>query len=155
MNGTIIHMSKQEEYLDKLPQLLLDYQFIEECLKMYIWRADVIIHLAAKAKIYYRGFDTKKLAKLPLGRLTEEFRKRTDRDDLLDLLKKIGDERNFFAHQGYLLTHEEHKKEHEALQLLSKLDEAKNRSKSFLKELIAETCKVSDETVPEIIKEMH
>ncbi len=121
---------------------------------MYIWRADVMIQQAARQKIYYRGFDTKKLAKLPLGRLTEEFRKRTNRDDLVDLLKEIGDERNFFAHQGYLLTHEEHKKEHEALQLLGRLDEAKKKSKSFLKELITETCKVSGETVPEIIKEM-
>lgn len=150
----LVQMSKQQEYIDNLPRLLLNYQFIEETLKMYIWRADVIIHSTVKEKIYYRGFNTKRLSKLPLGRLTEEFRKRTNRNDLIDLLKKIQDQRNFFAHQGYLLTHEDEKKEQEASELLARLDEAYKQSKTCLKELITETCKVTGETVPEILKEM-
>jgi hypothetical protein len=41
----------QQAYIDRLPLLLLRYQFIEEALKMYIWRADVIIHLRSHVRI--------------------------------------------------------------------------------------------------------
>jgi hypothetical protein len=136
------------EYLNRLPQCLMTFQFIEEGLKMYIQAADVMIHMRMKDSLHYEA-SSKNLWRQPLGSLIRKFERRTDKKDLVAALRAVAEERNFFVHRGFLLTQNEVAGREDISQLLERLESVHVKAKRCLVDLVSESCRVRDETVSE------
>ncbi|MBW8000882.1 MAG: hypothetical protein FVQ80_02525 [Planctomycetes bacterium] len=136
------------EYFDKLPRLLMRFQYIEEVLKMYIHTADLAIHVKMKGLLHYE-VPGKELWKQPLGSLIREFNKRTDKKDIVAILKELVEDRNFFAHEGYLLTIEQQKGKEDISELLGRLDATRQKAGECLKSLIKEASRIRGEKISE------
>jgi hypothetical protein len=143
-----------QSYIDRLPLLLLQYQFIEEGLKMYIVAVEHAIKERLKGLAHYQ-VNAKELWKLPLGSLVREFEKRSDRKDIVASLREIIEERNFFAHRGYLLTVDEQNGQADISKLIGRLDAAQAKAKKCLLEVVLEATRVSGEKLSdEALKHM-
>lgn len=98
--------SLSQEYLRLVPLLLMDFQFIEEGLKMYIARAYEIVRVRTRGFVPFElDYDT--VAQEPLGRLISRYAPLTVNKALVERLKSIQPWRNHCAHQALLLTYEE------------------------------------------------
>jgi hypothetical protein len=91
----------QAEYADFIPQVLIAFQYIEEAIRQYLGRCEIIIadrlYSITKYRIDDRGMD-----KLSLGRLVDKFEKVNGNDDLIKEIRAIIVERNFVAHRSYI-----------------------------------------------------
>lgn len=117
---------------------------------MYIHTADLAIHIKMKGFLHYE-VPGKELWKQPLGSLIREFDKRTDKKDIVDSLRELADDRNFFAHRGYLLTLEEQTGKEDISELLNRLDASHQKAKECLKSLVREASRVRGEKISEDI----
>lgn len=128
-------------YFDRLPQCLMTFQFIEEVLKVYIHAVDLAIHVKMKGFIHYE-VPGKELWRQPLGSLIREFDRRTDKKDIVASLRELTEERNLFAHRGYLISHEESAGNEDISKLIVRLDITHAKAKECLKSLIQEGSRV-------------
>lgn len=90
-------------YVTSSMEVLIDFQFIEEALKMYLSNAfSVVARDSAKVPFKY---DFKSIGKDSLGRLVERFGRFNGNAQLIDELRDLVPKRNFIAHQSFLLSH--------------------------------------------------
>jgi len=91
----------EQKYLDYIPSVLLTFQHIEEAIRQYLLRCEVMtaarLHGITKYRISNKGFD-----KLSFGRLVDKFEKVNGNDSLIKELGSLIVERNFTAHQSYV-----------------------------------------------------
>ncbi|MFH1856282.1 MAG: hypothetical protein ABH836_03505 [Candidatus Omnitrophota bacterium] len=94
-----------QKYLDQIPKAFLNFQFIEEALKLYLYRFEAMAIIRFEGVLYYRfnQSDLKEIEIMPLGKLIKVFERRNNNKDLLKKLKKIRVTRNFIAHQSYVI----------------------------------------------------
>ena len=90
----------------------------------------------------------KELMKLPLGQLTRQFEKRTDRKDIVESLKALAVDRNFFAHQAYLLSTETTERNVQISQLTARLEIAGKKADSCMRGLTQELFRIRGENIP-------
>lgn len=94
------------EYLDLVGKALLDFQYIELALKLYIAETYAIISSRVKGIVPFK-YDWKDVENEPLGRLLDQFSKISSDHQLVEDLRPLQKERNKLAHQAYVLTLEE------------------------------------------------
>ena len=93
-----------QEYIDKIPKAFLNFQYIEETLKQYLYIFETITIYRFKGIVDYKfeESDFKKIEKMSLGKLIEIFSRRNNNNELIEKLNELAEKRNFIAHQSYL-----------------------------------------------------
>jgi hypothetical protein len=92
------------QYFQKLPEALLKFQFIEELLRMYISHCYQIIFVRTSQQIPFK-YEYKDLQKDALGALLRKFKRFSDNNTLIGKIENIIKDRNYCAHEAYLLTY--------------------------------------------------
>jgi hypothetical protein len=101
MNEIAFEKYKQVVYL-----LLLDFQFVEELLKIVTASSYEIIRRSVPAYIRFRP-SRRDLEKESLGKLIRKYEEVSGNDSLARKLQALVSERNFCAHRSFVLTFEE------------------------------------------------
>jgi len=128
-----------------------DMQFVEEALRMYLMRVYALIRKRLKNEV---GFSYKynDVEKDSLGRLVGKFQRHCDNADLVGKLKALPNERNFLAHQSFLLRAEEWNDEAHMDSLNERATKAKASARGCFFEVLGEMTKLDkllEEEVPE------
>jgi hypothetical protein len=95
-----------ENYKRVVNLLLLDFQFIEELLKIVTSAAYEAIRRTAPPHIQFRP-NRRNLEKESLGKLIQKYEEISGNEVLIQKLRDIASDRNFCAHRAFLLTLEE------------------------------------------------
>jgi len=130
-----------EEYFNKLPDALLNFQFIEEFLRMYISYSYEIISLSVSPYIPFK-YSYKDLEKNALGKLVSEFKKLNKNEEVTKKIEKIIKDRNYCAHEAYLLTSEQQNDPEYLSKEIAKLEKIVRKAKECLKGISAEVKRV-------------
>ena len=138
------------QYFDNLPRALMAFQFLEGLLKFYIRDCDRIIQKSVKDSFHY-SVREKEIDKMPLGRLIEEFSRRSNRKDIISVLKKLNKHRIHVAHTSYLLTTEEQKDSERMKELSHTITKVTKAVQECTKELMREHSRVTNEPISEEI----
>ena len=138
------------QYFDALPKALLAFQHLEVMLQFYIRDCDRIIQKAVKESFHY-SVREKDIEKLPLGRLIDEFTRRSNRKDIISVLRTLNKHRNFIAHSAYLVTIEDQEDSDKMSKLSSKIVRVTEAVNACLKEIYCELSKVKKEPVSQDI----
>ena len=103
-------MSLFKIYSNKLQNALLQFQFIEELIKIYLSLVYWIISKKLERQIPFK-FSRKDLEKDSLGKLLEKFAKFNPNDTLINKINQLIQKRNHIAHRAYLIEVEEQEDE--------------------------------------------
>jgi hypothetical protein len=136
------------DYFDKLSIALMDFQYLEVTLKFYIRDCDRIIQKSVKDSFHYSVRENE-IEKMPLGRLIEEFSRRSNRSDIASFLKRLNAHRNHIAHSAYVLTIEEQTDPKRADELSQRIVEVTEAVKACMKELTREHSRVTKDPIPD------
>ncbi len=133
-----------QEYIFEAGGALAFFQLIEHFLKLFIDYSFKLaaIHLTGKMPFRFTGDDFKNA---PLERLLASFRKLSDNDELIAVLEKLKEKRNFFAHKSFVQYFEEPDIDEKHYQ--KNLNSAKNIKKEAMKGfflLLAEVSKLNE-----------
>ena len=82
--------------------VLIDFQFIEECLKMSITTADKIIQKNVAPYFQY-NYNRKDIENFALGKLVERYSKMSNNHSLVTHIRELMKERDNIAHKGFYL----------------------------------------------------
>jgi len=93
-------MDKQK-FVDEVPRVLLTFQYVEEALRQYMLRANVMIASEVRPFVHY-SHDNRGLQKASFGRLISMFARLNSNTELHRNLTQLVQKRNFCAHQAYL-----------------------------------------------------
>ena len=110
----------ERAYQKELHNALEKCQFIEETLRMCIFSAVEIVRLQVSPHFPVR-YESKDIAKLPLGALVKIFAKINSDTALHKSLKEITQERNDVAHRSLLFTLGELKDKHHMTEVTLKM----------------------------------
>ena len=91
----------KEKFIDEIPKVLLAFQYVEEALRQYILRANVMITSEVRRFVNYSPHDPA-LQKASFGRLVSLFTRFNSSTELHKSLTRLVEKRNFYAHQAYL-----------------------------------------------------
>jgi len=92
-----------QEYFDYVPQALLIFQHLEDALRQYLMRCEVMTAARLHGITQYKYKQSlKEIENLSLGRLVDRFARLNGNTDLIMRIKDAGKDRNFIAHQSYL-----------------------------------------------------
>jgi hypothetical protein len=138
------------EYFDEIARALMAFQYLEVTLKFYIRDCDRIIQKSVKDSFHY-SVREKDIEKMPLGRLIEEFSRRSNRKDIISVLKEINKHRNHAAHTAYLLTIEEQENSEKMKEFATKIAKVTKVVNACMKELMREHSRVTNEPISEEI----
>lgn len=130
-------MNKLKQYIDLLPQCMLNYQFIEEGLRFCLYRQHAIVAMRVKTILCYKPpFDS--IQNAAMGKLISYFQTFCDNAELLKSLNEVKKKRDHIAHQGYLLTFEEQNDQKFISDQLIELESAYKEAKDCFSVLKAE-----------------
>ena len=132
-----------DKYFDKLPGALLNFQFIEESLRMYIAYCYEIISKRVSELIPFK-YRYQDLKKDSLGRLLNKFKKLNNNERLIDKIEKLVEDRNYCAHEAYLLTYEKQNDPDYLTKELAKLENIINEAKECVQLLFSEVKKIEE-----------
>jgi len=99
-------MSSLTEYWAKLQNALLNFQFMEESIRMYLGSAYYIVLRKLDSQIPFE-FTYKDVKNDSLGKLLIKFAKFNSNKQLTDRIRKLIKDRNHLVHRAYLMTAEE------------------------------------------------
>ncbi len=125
------------QYFLKLPDALLNFQFIEESLRMYIAYCYEIISVRVSKQIPFK-YRYKDLEKDALGKLLSKFKRFNSNNELIGKIEKVIKDRNYCAHKAYLLTYEQQNDPDYLKSELEKLENIVNKAKECMHFLSAE-----------------
>ena len=97
-----------EQHIHRFSSAVMEFQFIEELLRMYISYCYYIIHLSLSKKIPFK-YAYKDLQKDSLGKLLDKFKKFSNNNELIKKIDHIIKDRNYCAHKAFILTYEQQK----------------------------------------------
>lgn len=130
-----------DDYVTMIGSILVDFQFIEESIRMYISNAFKYIVTQLSGEIPFL-YDYKDIEKDALGKLINKFEKLNDNKRLIAELNDLKKYRNDCAHRGFLLTGEQVHDEKYLKSDLKKLEKIKERTANCLSELHKEVLKI-------------
>ncbi|MGB8952619.1 MAG: hypothetical protein WCC06_08120 [Candidatus Aminicenantales bacterium] len=119
------------EYLDLVQKILLDFQFIELGLKLYIAETYLIIATKVKGVVPFK-YGWKDVENEPLGKLLDRFVKINADHDLVKKLRPLQKERNKLVHQAYIITFEEQSDKEYIKNEYTRLSDLKTRTKPLV-----------------------
>jgi|SRR6266540_1494143 len=96
-------MTTTDEYMELVPKVLVDFQWLEEGIKFYVVRAELAIASHVEEVFRYSPTILHKLERMTLGQLVEYFACHNANDELIRRLRCVVKDRNHVAHGGYLL----------------------------------------------------
>ena len=131
------------QYFDDLSLTLMAFQYLEVSLKFYIRDCDRIIQKSIKDQFHY-SVREKQIEKMPLGRLIEEFSRRSNRKDITSVLRKLNKHRNQAAHTAYLLTIEEQEDSDKLKGYSQILIKVRKAVTACMKELMLENSRITN-----------
>jgi hypothetical protein len=131
------------EYFRLNQLLLMDFQFLEEGLKMYIARVYEIIRIRTRGLVPFElSYDT--VAQEPLGRLVSRYAPLTENKALVGRLKKLLTARNECAHRAFLLTYDE-QRDHAFLSVeVTRLDRLRQETRECVGQVLADVKRLVD-----------
>jgi hypothetical protein len=109
-------------YLQKVPCVLLTFQYIEEFLRMYIAHCYQIINFKVSKHIPFK-YNYKDLQKDSLGTLLSKFKNLSKESSLIKKIENLVKDRNYCAHEAYLLAYEQQKDSKYLIKEIEKIDE--------------------------------
>jgi len=124
----------------------MTFQYLELSLKFYIRDCDRLIQKSVKDTFHY-SVREKKIEKMPLGRLIEEFSCRSNRKDIIAVLRKLNKLRNEIAHTACILSIEEQNDLDKLREYPDKLYRINKTAKDCMKELICESSKITKQPI--------
>lgn len=130
-----------DDYVTLISAILVDFQFIEEGIRMYISNVFKYIVTELSGVIPFR-YDDKDIEKDALGKLINKFEKFNDNNKLLAELNDLKKYRNDCAHRGFLLTDEQAYDEKYLKNRLKELEKVKKRTANCLSGLHKEVVKI-------------
>ena len=130
-----------DDYVTLISAILVDFQFIEEGIRMYISNVFKYIVTELSGVIPFR-YDDKDIDKEALGNLINKFEKFNDNNKLLAELNDLKKYRNDCAHRGFLLTDEQAYDEKYLKNRLKELEKVKKRTANCLSGLHKEVVKI-------------
>lgn len=140
-----VAMNDKSEYFDDyvtlISAILVDFQFIEEGIRMYISRVFNYIETEISGVIPFR-YDDKDIEKDSLGKLVNKFEKFNDNNDLIAGMKDLTKYRNDCAHRGFLLTNEQAYVEKYIKNRQEDMEKVKKRTADCLSGLHKEVVKI-------------
>ena len=95
-----------DDYRNCLNLLLLDFQWIEELLKINIASSYESIRRSKPARVSFK-LNRNSLEKDSLGKLIQKYAEVSPNDSLVAQIRTVVKDRNYCAHQSYILTIEE------------------------------------------------
>jgi 2C-methyl-D-erythritol 2,4-cyclodiphosphate synthase len=134
------------EYFDNIARSLMAFQYLEGMLKFYIRDCDRIVQKSVKDSFHY-SVREKDIEKMPLGRLIEEFSIRSNRKDIISVLKKLNKHRNYIAHTAYILTIEKQKDSEKMQELADRIAKVTEIVRACMKVLAHEHSRVTNEPI--------
>ena len=129
-----------DDYVTMIGGILVDFQFIEESIRMYISDAFKYIVTQLSGVIPFL-YDYKDIEKDALGKLINKFEKFNDNKRLIAELNDLKKYRNNCAHRGFLLTDEQVHDEKYLKNGLKELEKVKKRTANCLSDLHKEVVK--------------
>ena len=141
------------QYYDKLPEALMAFQYLEGALKFYIRDCDRMIQKSVKDSFHY-SVREKDIEKMPLGRLIDEFSRRSNRTDLASALKKLNKNRNFVAHSAYIMSLRSQEDSAKMQELSQKIEKVTEAARACFKELAREHSRATKEPISQEILDM-
>jgi hypothetical protein len=90
-------------YSTSMQIALTDFQYVEECLRLYVVVAYDFIRSRTADKLQFK-LDVKDLQKDTLGRLIDKFSKLSSNTKLVSELRVLQPKRNEIAHRGLMLS---------------------------------------------------
>lgn len=134
-------MSLLPTYWHKLGNALLNFQYIEEALRTYLWCVYNIVKLKLGNQIPFK-FSRKDVKTDSLGVLIAKFEKVSSNKQLIDQLNGLVKVRNHCAHQAYLMTFEEMKDDKYLSSEIKKMEWVITHSDKCVKDLHKELFKI-------------
>ncbi|MBA7490420.1 hypothetical protein ES702_00958 [subsurface metagenome] len=134
-------MSLLTEYWNTLQNALLNFQFMEESIRMYLAYAYWIVSKKLDKQIPFR-FTYIDVKNDSLGKLLKKFEKFNSNKQLIDKVKQSIKERNYLAHRAYLMTSEEQKDDEYLSKQIEKMKKIVVSSRECLDELTQESRKL-------------
>lgn len=131
-------------YSNALQMALVDFQYIEECLRLYIYVSYDFIRHKVSDTIPFK-FDIPDLEKDALGKLIEKYSKFSNNDILISELRNLLPERNKIAHRGLLLSHKEQNDVAHLDEQTKRLTELHQRLRPHIQTLLNERAKLTGE----------
>ena len=130
-----------DDYVTLISAILVDFQFIEEGIRMYISNVFKYIVTELSGVIPFR-YDDKDIEKDALGKLINKFEKFNDNNKLIAEMNDLKKYRNDCAHRGFLLTDEQVYDENYLKNRLKELEKVKKRTANCLSGLHKEVVKI-------------
>lgn len=134
-------MPSSTEYLLEALSALSTMQFVEEVTRMYLVRVYALIQLRLGKTVDFK-YDYSDVKKDSLGKLLTKFERHSDKTDLIEKLKKLPEERNFLAHEAFLLTEGQWNDTQHIQSLFQRAKQANEVAKECLKEILEEVSKI-------------
>jgi hypothetical protein len=95
-------MIPDEKHQKLVVTVLMEFQWLEESLKRYLLRTELLIQERVKGDFRYQP-STKTNCKLPLGKLLVLFEKHCGNTALVGRIKALIEDRNYVAHASFVL----------------------------------------------------
>lgn len=130
-----------DDYINLISATLVNFQFIEEGIRMYISGVFKYIETELSGVIPFHYNDTD-IAKDSMGKLINKFEKFNNNNDLIAELKDLIKYRNDFAHRGFLLSYKQVYDEKYLKNRLEDLENVNNRTTNCLSRLHKEVVKI-------------
>ena len=130
-------MSSLTDYWTNLQKALMNFQFMEESIRMYLTSAYCIVLRKLDNQIPFE-FTYKDVEKDSLGKLLIKFGKFNSNKQLIDNIREIMKDRNHCAHRAYLMTAEELNDEEFLSDEVVRVKRIVTRSKEYLDSLFEE-----------------
>lgn len=136
-------MSLLAEYWTKLQNALLNFQFMEESIRMYLASAYRIVSKKLDNQIQF-GFTYKDVQNDSLGKLLIKFDKFNSNKPLIGKMRQLIKERNYCAHRAYVMTAEEQNDDKFLSDEIVKLKTIVSSSKECLNSLMEELKRIEE-----------
>lgn len=134
-------MATQSEYAVNAIDALSDMQFVEESLRMYLTRVYALIQKRLNNEVGF-SYAYPEVEKDSLGTLVGKFERHCRNAELVGKLKALPSERNFLAHESFLLREEQWKDQSHIDSLSERAVKAKANARECFKEILSEMAKV-------------
>lgn len=110
-----------DQYFDYVPKTLMTFQHLEEAVRQYLMRCEVMIATRMRGITNYKHL-VEKIQKMSLGQLVDRFEMFSDNSSLISEIRVIIQDRNFLAHKSYLAAYSREGNPKESGEIESLLD---------------------------------
>jgi hypothetical protein len=131
-------------YSNALQMALVDFQYIEECLRLYVAVSYDFIRSRVADKLPFK-MDEKDLEKDALGRLIDKYSKLSKNAKLVSELRELLPKRNEIAHKGLLLSLEQQRDVEFLDEQAKRFQELHERLKPHIRTLLNERAALTGE----------